>query len=291
MTNPWLAAFHKPIGLSDDTAGAWFARIADLLLNHTRWVIGGRRHRITECELYYQGAGHHDPFAHGDPVQVHPGRWYFHKTAGVYRGGSFKGVDVTFGDGTARGGILIRGVESPNGTLIDGPSLLVDYVLRSCAAESVLELDRKIADRLAWNRSNPLHFEETDPHGRGVLSCARVGLSLRRAGPGSTQPAYLTRHYRFLTEPRAIAKGKPQMVMSLHRIGRGPEEIRQMTNAPVRSITTYLAEYENGLRAGRFEDYFGKEIGPRDLCRLHGIADRFLAIRPPAFVAPPPRTP
>ena len=90
-------------------------------------------------------------------------------------------------------------------------------------------------------------------------------------------PAYLTRFYRFLTEPAAIAKGKPHMVMGLHRIGRGPEEIRRLTNVPVRSITTYLAEYENGLRAGRFEDYFGNDIGPRDLCRLHGIADRVFA--------------
>ena len=39
-------------------------------------------------------------------------------------------------------------------------------------------------------------------------------------------------------------------------------------------LAGHVAEYENGLRAGRFEDYFGKEIGPRDLCRLHGIADR-----------------
>jgi hypothetical protein len=274
VTTPWPAAFRKPAGLSDATAGPWFARTADLLLNRTAWVIAGRPHRITECEFYHQGPGHHDPFAHGDPVQVHAGRWYFHKTAGAYRGGSFKGVDVTFGDGSARGGILIRGVERPDGTLVDGPSLLVDHVLRLCESDSVATLDRNIADRLAWDSSNPLHFEETDPHGNGILACARVGLSLRRARPGSTMPAYLTRNYRFLTEPAAIAKGKPQMVMALHRLRRGPEEIREVTNVPARSIATYLAEYENGLRAGRFEDYFGKEIGPRDLCRLHGMADR-----------------
>jgi len=245
-----------------------------MLLNRTRWVIGGRPHRITECEFYYRGHGHHDLFAHGDPVQVHAGRWYFHRTAGVYRGGSFKGVDVTFGDGTARGGILIRGVERPDGTLIDGPSLLVDHVLRLCGADTVAALDRKIAERLAWDPSGPMHFEQDERPKKGVLACARVGLSLRRARPGTTMPAYLTRPYRFLTEPTAIAKGKPQMVMALHRLGRGPEEIREVTNVPARSIATYLAEYENGLRAGRFEDYFGKEIGPRDLCRLHGMADR-----------------
>ena len=87
-------------------------------------------------------------------------------------------------------------------------------------------------------------------------------------------PAYLIRPYRFLTEPAAIAKGKVQMVMGLHRALRTPDEIRRATRCPARSIDTYIAEYEAGLRAGRFEDYFGKELGPKDLCRLHGIADR-----------------
>src|SRR5205085_6803669 len=121
---------------------------------------------------YYRGPAHDDPFTHGDPIQVHPGRWYFHKTAGVYRGGSFKGVDVTFGDGTARGGILFRGLERPDGSLIDGPSLLVDHVLTLCGADSVAELDRKIAERLAWDPSSPMHFEEVDHRDQGILACA-----------------------------------------------------------------------------------------------------------------------
>jgi len=274
VNNPWLEAFRKPARLSDASAGDWFARVADLLLNRTRWVVGGRPHRITECEFYYRGPAHHDPFTHGDPVQVHAGRWYFHKTAGIYRGGSFKGVDVTFGDGTARGGILIRGLERPDGTRIDGPSLLVDYVLAQNGSPTVAELDRRIGERLAWDGSSPMHFAEVDHLGRGVLACARVGLSLRRARPGTTMPSYLTRPYRFLTEPGTIAKGKPHMAMGLYRLGRKSEEIREVTRSPARSIATYIAEYENGLRAGRFEDYFGKETGPRDLCRLHGIADR-----------------
>src|SRR5262249_23011438 len=161
VTNPWLAAFRKPAGLSDATAGEWFARIADLLLNRTRWVIGGRLHPITECEFYYPGPAPPHPLTHLHPNPGHQGPGYFHQTARAYRGGSFKGVDVTFGDGTARGGILFRGLEWPDGTLIDGPSLVVDHVLRSCAAESVAGLDQKIGERLAWNPANPLHFEET----------------------------------------------------------------------------------------------------------------------------------
>jgi hypothetical protein len=278
VTAPWPDLFRKPRGLSDESAAAWFAGIADFLLNRTTWIIGGQPHRIAECEFYYRGPAHDDPFTHGDPIQVHPGRWYFHKTAGIYRGGSFKGIDVTFGDGTARGGILIRSAETADGTLIDGPSLLVDHLLRLCGAATVAGLDRQIDRRLAWDRSNPLLFEEVPTAGRGVLACARVGLSLRRASPGSAKPEYLTRPYRFLTEPARIAKGKPHMVMGLRRLARKPEEIRQVTDVPARSIATYLAEYDNGRLAGRFEDYFGREIGPRDVCRLHGIADRLLSL-------------
>lgn len=270
---PW-PDLRKPARLTDQTAGAWFAGIADALLNRTRWVIAGRPHRIAEVEFYFRGPEHDDPFTHGDPIQVHAGRWYFHKTAGMYRGGSFKGVDVTFGDGVARGGILIRGAETPDGHLIDGPSLLVDHLLRLCHQKSVSAFDQEIAERLVWDPTNPMYLAEAEGSGKPVTVSARVGLSLRRAGPGSTKPAYLTREYRFLTEPRAITKGKPHLVMALHRAGRTAIAIREVTGVPAKSIADYIAEYAAGATAGRFEDYFGKEIGPKDVCRLHGIADR-----------------
>jgi hypothetical protein len=270
---PW-PDLRKPRALSDRTAGDWFAGIAAALLNRARWVIAGRAHRITECEFYFRGPEHDDPFTHGDPVQVHAGRWYFHKTAGVYRGGSFKGVDVTFGDGTAKGGILIRGAETADGRRIDGPSLLVDHLLESCGHRTVDGFDRELAERLVWDRSAPMYLAESKDAGWPVFTSARVGLSLRKAWPGSTKPAYLTREYRFFTEPRRIAKGKPHMVMALHRAGRSAAEIRETTGVPAKSIGTYIVEYEAGVAGGRFEDYFGKEIGPKDVCRLHGIADR-----------------
>jgi hypothetical protein len=270
---PW-PDLRRPPRLTDRGAGAWFAGIADALLNRTRWVIGGWPHRITEVEFYFRGPVHDDPFTHGDPVQVHAGRWYFHKTAGVYRGGSFKGVDVTFGDGVAKGGILIRGAETADGRLIDGPSLLVDHLLDLCGQRTVPEFDRELGERVVWDETSPMYLTRAPDAGKPAFASARVGLSLRKAWPGSTKPAYLTREYRFLTEPRAIAKGKPHMVMALHRAGRPAAEIREVTRVPARSIAAYVAEYEAGIADDRFEDYFGKEIGPKDVCRLHGIADR-----------------
>ncbi|HJZ92600.1 MAG TPA: hypothetical protein VKE40_17115 [Gemmataceae bacterium] len=270
----WEDLLKRPVRLTDESVADWFARIADELLNRTHWMVGGRPHRMTEVEFYYVGAGHHDPFAHADPIQQYAGRWYFHKTAGMYRGGSFKGVDLTFGNEDARAGILIRGLEAPDGKRIDGPSLLVDRLLAECGKPTVAALDQEINSRLAWDVTNPLHVKSAPDLHKATLSCARVGLSLRKARPGSTAPAFLTRPYRFLTDPAMIAKGKVQMVLELHRRGVPVDEIRQLTGCPTRTVAGYVAEYEAGRREGSSEEYFGKELGPKDLCRLHGIADR-----------------
>ena len=144
----WPDLFARPTDFSFATAARWFAAVADSLLNQTRLVVGAEIWRLTELEFYYRAPGHLDPFAHANPVQAHCGRWYFHRTHGGYRGGSFKGVDVTFGDGEARGGILLRGAERADGTVIDGPSLFVDALLRATASTNVRELDETLANAL-----------------------------------------------------------------------------------------------------------------------------------------------
>ena len=272
--NPWADLLRRPARLTQQAAADWFSSIADHLLNRTQLVVAGRRHRLTEIEFYYRGPGHEDPFTHGDPIQIHPGLWYFHKTSGVFRGGTYKGVDLTFGDGTARAGILLRGLETEDRVLIDGPSLLVDHLLRLCERQTVAELHGEIGGRPAWDVANPLHLAESPNLGRDILACARVGLTLRRARARSAMPTFLTRPYRFLTKPADIAKGKVQMVLGLHRRGCTHDEIQRVTGCPKRTIHAYIAEYESGFREGQFEDYSGKELGLKDLCRLHGIADR-----------------
>src|SRR5262249_29221395 len=145
---PWIDLLRRPTDFSDGPiAVAWFAALADMLLNRSVLSIHGRAHRLTEVEVYYHSELHPDPFAHRDPVQVHGGRWYFHKSHGSYRGGSFKGLDLTFGDESAHAGVLFRGLQAVDGSYIDGPSLLVDYVLDATGYQSVAELDRSIGTR------------------------------------------------------------------------------------------------------------------------------------------------
>src|SRR5262249_36534114 len=112
----WSTLFQRPATLKgSDKLTELFDRIARQLLAGSRLEVGNGPHRFVEVEFSYCGDGHGDPFTHRDPLQLESGRWYFHKTAGVYRSGSFKGFDLTFGGGGAHGGVLIRGIEAPDG--------------------------------------------------------------------------------------------------------------------------------------------------------------------------------
>lgn len=227
-----LSELAKPNRLTDANAGDWFDRIAKLLLVDLRLLVAGQSHRLVEVEAYYHGPEHADPFAHCDPIQHHCGRWYFHRTRGTYRGGSFKGVDLAFGDAVAFGGFLIRGIETPTGDLVDGPSLTVDHLLKQTGAKTVAELDRQIAERPAWEKDSSLAFHvAASPLDFPIYRSARVGLSLKRVAEYPTMPQYLSRRYRWLTEPCRTKKGRSLLAKALQEDGKTAEEIRGLTRS------------------------------------------------------------
>ena len=182
---PGLLCTAKPRD-DDEHLPTWFGRIAERLLNGSRLRAGSKSYRLVEVEFYYHWSGHADPFCHRDPVEVEGGRWYFHRSHGIYRGGSFKGVDVTFGGGGTHAGILFRGAETENGTLIDGPSLLVDHLLAVTGQPDVATFDALTAGRKTWDPENPLKLETAPLEQRPILRTGRVGLSLKFMG---RQPA------------------------------------------------------------------------------------------------------
>ncbi len=254
-------------------ATEWFLRIADTLLNRTTLRVGDTANRLTEVEVYYHGPGHEDVFAHRDPVQLHSGRWYFHRTRGSYRGGSFKGVDLSFGDGTAHAGVLFRGLETPDGALVDGPSLLVDHLLRSARFPTVADLDAAIGTRPGWDSESPLRLEPADfPRDSTILRTARVGLSLkfRKPRPGDPALSFVVRPYRYLTEPRRIAKGKPHMVLALHNRGETPEAISRATGCPSATVRRYTAASDSGRSETDPTSFYSKDLNPTEFARLHG---------------------
>lgn len=259
----------KPADVTADADFApWFARLAERLLNGIDFLVLGEPYRFAELEAYYYGPGHADPFSHRDPIQLHPGRWYFHRTGGEYRSGSFKGVDLTFGDGKATFGVLVRTVVTPQGVPIDGPSLTVDHLLTRTKAKDVAALDAMLGDRPAWDAANPLAIRAAEPRSATVYVTARVGLSLKRRKRDDER--FVMRPYRYLTEPRRIAKGRPQLVLALHQQGVDAAAVHQLTGVPRKAIDRYLADFAAGQLVPGFKPYSGKNLSTPELCRLIG---------------------
>ncbi|KAL6054024.1 Methylpurine-DNA glycosylase (MPG) [Balamuthia mandrillaris] len=142
-------------GDSEEVRAAYaelFTAIASRLLNETAMYINDKPHRFVEVEFYLKGPFNHiDIFTHCDERQQTCGKWYFHRTGSGYKGGSYKGMDLTFGGQkpasskpAVYGGILIRAIQpldpvtnKPTGDLIEGPCLVVDHVLELCDSPSI----------------------------------------------------------------------------------------------------------------------------------------------------------
>lgn len=275
MPLDWPTLIGKPSDFADGPSGeAWFATLAETLLNRTLFRVAGQPHRLIEVEVYYHSVAHPDPFAHKEPVQLEGGRWYFHRTRGEYRGGSFKGLDLAFGDGVAFGGILFRGLAKPDGTVVDGPSLLVDHLLKSTGHPTVADLDNVIGTKVAWDTSQPLVLASTKTTlDRSVFRSARVGLTLKRYKPRPNDPAaaFVLRRYRYLSEPTRTAKGKPHMVLALLLGGESAEAVMARTGCPLKIVKRYLADLEAGKLETDATAYYGRDWSTADLCRLHGL--------------------
>ncbi|MCE9564396.1 MAG: sigma-70 region 4 domain-containing protein [Planctomycetes bacterium] len=249
----------------------WIAGLVGFLLNGVDLVANGSTFRFAELETYYHGPGHFDLFAHCDPVQLENGRWYFHRTQGQYRGGSFKGLDLAFGDGTAHFGILIRSMVAADGSVLDGPCVSVDHLLERTKAKDVATLDSMIASRKLWDATSPLHLRvSAEPRKAQVYRSSRVGLSLKKAKGKADAPKFVGRPYRFLTEPQGITKGKTHLVLTLHRLGESADEIAKITGCPKKTVERYITDFEAGKGVANFDGYIGQDLSTGDLCKLLG---------------------
>jgi hypothetical protein len=249
----------------------WFIDLAGKLLNNVDLVINGETYRFAELETYYHGPGHMDLFAHCDPVQLEHGRWYFHRTRGEYRGGSFKGLDLALGDGKAHFGILIRTIVKEDGTMLDGPCVTVDHMLEKTKAASVAVLDGIINSRKIWDSTSPLSIRmSAKQRTNAVHTSARVGLTLKKAKGKPDAPKFVARQYRYLSEPLAISKGKVYLVLALHRKGETPEAISELTGSPKKTVERYIKDFTAGQAAANFDAYIGQELSTAELCKMLG---------------------
>jgi len=273
-----LLALMPPAAAPEADYPPAFRRMAELLLNRATLRVAGYAHRLTEIEFYVNGLGHLDKFTHGDEMQKRGGSWYFHRTAGQYRGGTYKGLDIAIGNPQIFGGILIRGVEQvePLPRLFDGPCLCVDHMLElngSPSIEHLVSLFDVRIDRPAAGDS-PLFLEESaQPRHQAVIETARVGLTLKRSASEERQ-RFVSRNYRYLTEPKAIKKGKQHMVVALHREGKSAAEITAATGVAKASVERYKAAFEAGK--GKPAESFRDDLSNEQICEMFGACDRWL---------------
>lgn len=108
-------AERKAIGVNDaaEDLGGYYRPVAHRLMNSYALVCGEDIYRLCEIEFYhYHPELYPDPYAHRDALQRDSmGKWYCHRS----------GLDITFGDGVAHSGILLRAMESEDGHYVYGP--------------------------------------------------------------------------------------------------------------------------------------------------------------------------
>lgn len=252
----------------------WFRTIANALVRGTLWV-GERPHTLVEIEFYYSHpeSDHVDPYVHGDPIQRGCATWYLHRQGTSYRGGSYKGIDLTFGPSDALGGILIRSLRTPEGELVCGSSLCVDHLLAQTGHASVDALARALGERSIEDPSSPLRIETSDDAAPLELwATARVGLTLKRLATHPTMLDYLARPYRATTVTRELTKGRVQLVVALHGEGHCASAIAERVGSPKPTVERWLAAYEEGRAwtRERASALAGKSLDSLDLCRLLG---------------------
>ena len=256
-----------PADADEAACGAALAALAELLLDRATLHVAGQPYCFTELEVYYHGFAHLDPFTHRDAMQQQLGRWYFHRAGTSYRGGTYKGLDIAFGNADAFGGILIRGIERADGTLIDGPCLVVDHILETTEAATIDELVRRFDLAIADQPRSPLAITLASPRQRTVYATPRIGLTFKRDNT-ELRRRFLARPYRFLSEPARIRKGKPHLITALHRQGRSPSDIASLTATRSSIVDSYLSAFEAG-RARPLATFDGA-LSPSELCALFG---------------------
>ncbi len=250
----------------------WFQGVASLLMNRTTLMIADQPYRLREIEFYYNADAHPDPFVHCDPIQQTSGRWYFHRDKEKYRGGSFKGLDITFGPEGHYGGILLRSISGADGTFVNGSCLCVNHMLEKTGFEQVADLDGEIDKRSVWEPSSPLSLRPAqDMDALGLWVTARVGLSLKRIYKFPKMPNYIMKPYRFINDSKQAKKGLIHLIIALHQEGKDIDEIRALTGSPKKSIERYISDYTKGMALNSFDTWRGKSLKNFDLCQMHAV--------------------
>lgn len=176
----------------------------DLLLNHELVMKNNKErdiYRLHEIELYkwsnYQDDVCLDEYTHKNPQQLINGGIYFHRMKtkngfGKYKGGTFKGMDFTFGKSEQSDqneqnepskcyfGVLVRAISDDNNNIIEGPSKVVDHIMSvTQQSREQIEQIENIADtsNLCFSEAGIIYLRKCNTRKCDVYVGPRIGLS------------------------------------------------------------------------------------------------------------------
>jgi len=274
--------------LKEEEYQSWFNEIAYQLQNNVILFINNIPHLMIELEFYFKGYNHNDLFAHCDVMQLEKASWYFHRTNGTFRGGSFKGLDITFGCGDdVYGGILIRSLKrvDKEPKLVDGPSLCVDHILSLTKQDDIKSFVAN-AGRSVFESKNPLLYLKklSDIDGQAsaipkpnriedMFASGRVGLTFKRYKP--TMEYFIAQNYRFLRYPDQVKKGKHYMIVSEALEGKGPVAIKNRVGSTPATIEKIIKQVSVGSKKTRENiKNYQSDLSNEDVCELLSLCTK-----------------
>jgi hypothetical protein len=84
------------------------------------------------------------------------------------------------------------------------------------------------------------------------------------------QKQYLTKLYRFFTQPGRITKGKAHMIATLHHLGKKTDEIARVVSAKMDTIKKYVACYEQGKKEQDPDRFLAQKLSEDEVCTFFG---------------------
>lgn len=244
--------------------------------------------------------------------------------AGGYRGGTRKGLDLTIAGpvdspnvdsesttGTIpdiRGGILLRTIRRlSDNTVISGPSLLVDELLRLTKSSNIAEL---VQTKLGEN-TNALPATSSTPIGSSTTSLrlnvkvhaenatrprvhrsSRIGLDLSNPNaansPTNPRVIFLSKPYRYFTRPHLLtSNGKGHTFHGLYKACAEAHEdedeilaeVVKLSGMKEQTATKYFEDYKQGVEKGNLKSFIGPAGkgaagSPASYLKMMGTLDR-----------------
>lgn len=187
-----------------------FVDLAQLLLSNAYLQVKSsvsnvmKYYHIIELEFYLKNEKFQDHYTHCDPDQKQFAHWYFHRTkpGGAFKGGTFKGLDLTLGHNGGYFGVLIRSIdqyfEGHLQNISAGPCVVVNRLLEDTGFKTVADLVQASESMdVRKNKFIKLVFSPTIPpiQLQHIYTSPRIGL-------GVSYPELQNKDFRFASKTK-----------------------------------------------------------------------------------------